>query len=132
MSNLLNLQRVVIQVTSGSHHVTQIKHKNRHGDTCFCKESFIDRSFLVFKFLKGGRGRYFVLHKSKKPIVNMVFYDGFYMIGASLMKELELVSLILQLCSINTDAVFRRCSEKMMFLKFSQNSKERTCVRVSL
>ena len=61
----------------------------------------------------------------------MVFYDGFYMIGASVMKELELVSLILQLCSINTDVVFRRCSEKMKFLKFSQNLKERTCVRVS-
>ena len=52
------------------------------------------------------------------------------MIGTFL-KELKLGFLILQICSINTEAVVRRCSVKLILLKFSQNSKESTCVGVS-
>ena len=51
MCNLHNLQGVVIEMTSKSHHVTQTKHENRQTmDACFCEESFIDRSFLFWRF----------------------------------------------------------------------------------
>ena len=58
MSNLHNLQGVVKEMTSKSHHVIQTKHENRqanNGDkyTCFCEESFIDRLFSVLEFLGG-------------------------------------------------------------------------------
>ena len=58
MSNLHNLQGVVKEMTSKSHHVIQTKHENKqanNGDkyTCFCEESFIDRSFSVLEFLGG-------------------------------------------------------------------------------
>ena len=53
MSNLHNLQGVVIEMTSYSDHVTQTKHENRETmetkDICFCEESSIDRSFLVLE-----------------------------------------------------------------------------------
>ena len=67
-------------MTSYLYHVTQIKPKNKQAietkDTCFCKENFIDRSFLVFKSLSE------VLcdpsppwlHKRKMSIVNRVNY----------------------------------------------------------
>ena len=74
---------------------------------------------IIFSFEDFEDGR-FVLDKPKKPMVNRVKRPNFYD-----------VSLILQICSINTEAVFRRCSVKMMFLKASQNSKERICVRIS-
>ena len=58
MSNLHNLQGVVIEMTSYSDQVTQTKHENRETmetkDTCFCEESSIDRSFLVLEILSGG------------------------------------------------------------------------------
>ena len=73
MSNLHNLQRVVIEMTSYSHHMTQTKHKNRQAmetnDTCFCEESFIDRLFLVWEILRGGAHK---VAKPKKPMVNRV------------------------------------------------------------
>ena len=58
MSNLHNLQGVVKEMTSKSHHVIQTKHENKqanNGDkyTCFREESFIDRSFSVLEFLAG-------------------------------------------------------------------------------
>ena len=57
MSNLHNLQGVVIEMTSYSDHVTQTKHENRETmetkDICFCEESSIDRSFLVLEILSG-------------------------------------------------------------------------------
>ena len=57
ISNLNNLQRVVIEMTSQLHQVTQTKHKNKQTmetkETCFCKQSFIDRSFLVLEILRG-------------------------------------------------------------------------------
>ena len=60
MSSLHNLQGVVIEMTSESHHMTQIKHENRQAmetkDTCFCEVSFIDRSFLVLEILRGEEG----------------------------------------------------------------------------
>ena len=55
MSNLHNLQGVVMEMTSKSHRVTQTKHKNRQTmeakDTCFCEESFTDK-FLVLEILR--------------------------------------------------------------------------------
>ena len=38
-------------------------------DTCFCEESFIDRSFLVLEIL---RRRHKTLYKTKKPMVSRV------------------------------------------------------------
>ena len=40
------------------------------------------------------------------------------------MKESKLGFLILQICSINTEAVVRKCSVKVMFLKVSQIHKK--------
>ena len=52
------------------------------------------------------------------------------MVGkATLMKTLSLV--ILQICSINTEAGVPKWSAKMVFLTVSQNSKENIYVGVS-
>ena len=54
-------------------YVTQTKPENRQTmkimDTCFCEESFIDRSFLVLEIL---RRRHKTLYKTKKPMVSRV------------------------------------------------------------
>ena len=51
MSNLPNLPGLIIEITSKSYHVTQTKNENKQAmeakDACFCKKSFIDRSFLI-------------------------------------------------------------------------------------
>ena len=48
---------IVIEMTSQSHHVTQIKDENSQTmetmNTCFCEERFSDRSFLVLEILRG-------------------------------------------------------------------------------
>ena len=58
MSNLHNLQEMVIEMTPYLHHVVQPKHKNRQRmeakDICFCGESFSNRSFLVLEILREG------------------------------------------------------------------------------
>ena len=76
MSNLHNLQWVVIEIMSLSHHVTQNKHEKRQTmetkDTCFCEKSFIDISFSVLEILRGGTLCPPWLHKPKKPMVNRV------------------------------------------------------------
>ena len=58
MSNLHDLQEMVIEMTSYLHHVVQPKHKNRQRmeakDICFCGESFSNRSFLVLEILREG------------------------------------------------------------------------------
>ena len=73
MSNSHNLQSLEGEEGGGrviakTYHVTQTKHENRQimekMDTCFCKESFIDRSFLVLEILR--------LHKPKKSGMNTV------------------------------------------------------------
>ena len=51
-------------------------------------------------------------------------------LGRSDAGLLKLGFFISQICSINTEAVVRRCSVKMMFLKVLQNSQESTCVGV--
>ena len=57
MSNLNNLQWVVVEMTSRLHHVTQSKHENRQvietKDRYFCNKAFIDRLFLVSEVLRG-------------------------------------------------------------------------------
>ena len=83
MPNLHNLQRVIIEITSYPHHVTQTKHEKwqlmEAKDTCFCEESFIDRSFLVsfgnFEGRGGGTEHFVIapwLHKPKMIMVNSV------------------------------------------------------------
>ena len=52
MSNLRNLQGLVIKMASQLNHVTQTKHESRQTmetkDTCFREESFIDGNFYFF------------------------------------------------------------------------------------
>ena len=47
-------------------------------------------------------------------------WTGFYMITASVMKELKM-----------TEAVAQRCSVKKVFPEISQNSQENTCPKIS-
>ena len=55
MSNLHNLQGVIIEMSWYSYHMTQTKHENMQTmettDTGFFEKSFIDISFLVLKVL---------------------------------------------------------------------------------
>ena len=63
-------------MTSHLHHMTQTKHKNRQTmetrDTCFCGESFIDRSFLVLEILRGHFVHSPPLPWPKNPMLNRV------------------------------------------------------------
>ena len=58
MSNLHNLQEVVMEMTPYLHHVVQTKNKNRQAmeakDICFCGKSFSNRSFLALEILREG------------------------------------------------------------------------------
>ena len=54
-------------------------------------------------------------------------WTGFYMITATVMKELN----INHMSFIFTGVVVRMCSVKKLFLKISQNSLTNTCARVS-
>ena len=66
MSNLHNLEKVVIKMTSESHQVTQTTHENRQTmvkkKTCFCKESFIHTSFFILGILRGSLCAPLLLH----------------------------------------------------------------------
>ena len=86
MSNLPNLPGVIIEITSKSYHVTQTKNENKQAmeakDACFCKKSFIDRSFLILDPPW--------LHKPRKPMVNRVKPTGFN-IDASIVFNREVL-----------------------------------------
>ena len=80
MSNLLNLQRVIIEMKSQSYQIIQTKHENKQttgtAGTCFCEKSFIHRSFLVQEILNRAPCAPPPFppwqHKSKKQILNRV------------------------------------------------------------
>ena len=73
MSNLHNLQELVMEMTPYLHHVVQTKNKNRQAmeakDICFCGKSFSNRSFLALEILREGICASLWLHKPKKAYV---------------------------------------------------------------
>ena len=84
MSNLHNLQEMVIEMTPYLHHVVQPKNKNRQRmeakDIYFCGESFNNRSFLVLEILREGIYAPQWLHKPKKLMLNRVKIENFIFI----------------------------------------------------
>ena len=84
MSNLHNLQEVVMEMTPYLHHVVQTKNKNRQAmeakDICFCEKSFSNRSFLALEILREGICAPLWLHKPKKLMLNRVKIENFVFI----------------------------------------------------
>ena len=58
MSNVHNLNGVVLEMTSYLYHVTKSEHENKEtiktNHPYFCEENVIDKSFSVFEILIGG------------------------------------------------------------------------------